>query len=343
MRTFKLSCEILSPIHIGGGNEIDPLSYIIKGEKLHRVSFGVFVANMTDTERSQLEGLIAAGDLIEIRKYIAERVDMERGFLYSVEVSPKVRDLYNDKIDDIQNQLLISPFIRTQGEAKSLVPGSSIKGAIRTAIISELAKNTSLAKPKTFKEEYQFEAKVLGYKDAKNDPFRGVKIRDRTLRNDSTIIREVRNMTKKNGGLLESNDIQIICEVSHSWITGKSINFETEISFDEALFSTHFLSKILTKKQMVKSCTDFYRNKMEGEHKKFYQDSETESCSTQLLDTSLDENSFLLRVGRFSGAESVTLDNYRNPRPPGNRAVWGTTRNLVEGKYPAGWVKVMFA
>ncbi|MBI5142700.1 MAG: hypothetical protein HZA20_11020 [Nitrospirae bacterium] len=45
-------------------------------------------------------------------------------------------------------------------------------------------------------------------------------------------------------------------------------------------------------------------------------------------------------LGRFSGAESVTLDGYRNPRPPGNRRVWGTSRFMVEQMYPLGWVKV---
>jgi hypothetical protein len=36
----------------------------------------------------------------------------------------------------------------------------------------------------------------------------------------------------------------------------------------------------------------------------------------------------------------VTLDNYRNPKPPGNKTQWGTTRNLVEEIFPMGWVKV---
>jgi CRISPR-associated protein Csm5 len=255
-------------------------------------------------------------------------------------VTSQVEILYYSKINDIQNQLLISPFIRAEGIAKPLIPGSSIKGAIRTAVISEFAKTSNLSKPKDYKEEYTFESKVLGYKDAKNDPFRGIKIRDTTLQNDSTIIRNVRNVSRKNGGKLQSNNIQIFCEVSHSSITGKSIYFEIEIIFDKELFSTHFLSKILTKEGIAKSCSEFYRDKMEYEHKKFYQNSEVELCSTQLLNTKFDNESFLLRIGRYSGVESVTLDNYRNPKPPGNKTVWGTTRNLAEGIYPMGWIKV---
>ena len=339
MKTFKLQCEILSPLHIGTGKEIEPLDYIIKGERLYRLSFERFVTDMNENERTTFEGILDKGNLLEIRKYVEERINVERNTLYSMEVSTPIITLYNAKIGNIQNQLLINPFIRTESVSMPLMPGSSIKGAIRTAVISKLANSSGLPKPKDFREENEFESAVLGYKDGKDDPFRGIKIRDKILENDSTIIREIRNVSKKDGRL-QSNNMQIICEVSHSSLTGKTVEFETEVSFDDALFSTHFLSKILTREQIVKSCTDFYRDKMEKEHEKFYKNSEVEKYSKQLLSTTLDNNSFLVRVGRFSGVESVTLDNYRNPKPPGNKTMWGTSRNLAESRYPMGWIKV---
>jgi len=342
MKTHKLSCEILSPIHIGSGDEIDPLSYIIKGKNLYKISFDRFLAGINDAERLKLEELIDRGDLLLLREYVSEHIDTHRQSLYSVVVNPHVIEIYHSKKGDIQNQLLISPFIRTEGEAKPLMPGSSIKGAIRTAVISELAKKKDLPEPKNTKEEYEFESKVLGYKDAKNDPFRGVKIRDKCLDNDATIIREIQNVSKTNGRALKANNIQMICEITHSDITGKFVGYQTEIIFDEKLFSTAFLGTRLTREQIVKSCTEFYRDKMEAEHQKFYENTEAESVSKRLLDTPFDQNSFLLRIGRFSGVESVTLDRYRNPKPPGKKKSWGNTRNLAEGVYPMGWVKVCF-
>lgn len=340
MKTLKLQCEMLSPIHIGTGSELDPLSYIIQENRLYRVSFERFISDMDNDKRVEFENLLDRCAHVGLRKYVSEHINVDKNCLYSTDVSAKVASLYNTKINDIQNQLIVSPFIRTEGETKPLIPGSSIKGAIRTAVISSLAQSSRLSKPKDFREENEFELMVLGYKDGKDDPFRGLKIRDKSLNGNSTIIREVRNVSKRNGSMLQSNDMQMICEVSHSSITGKSVEFETEMSFDESLYSTHFLSKTLTKEQIVKSCTDFYRDKMMKEHEKFYKNSEVEKCSMQLLSTPLDENSFLLRMGRFSGVESVTLDNYRNPKPPGNKTAWGTTRNLAEERYPMGWLKV---
>lgn len=339
VRTFKMKCEPLSPIHIGSGNEIDPLDYTIVGNNLYVMSFGRIVAKLNDDERAKLEALIDKGDLLALRSFITKTASSEMESKYSVEVSSKVRSLYDSKIGDIQNQLLINPFIRTEGEAKPFVPGSSIKGAIRTAIISEIGKNSKLPKPRNYKDERQFESKLLGCRDAKEDPFRGLTIRDISLEADSTIIREIRNVSKTGQGSLESNELQIICEVTHSSITGKAFDFETQISIDQALFSIGILSKSLTIEQIIKSCTAFYRDKMTKEHNKFYANSGSKSYSVQLLETPLEENSFLLRIGRFSGVESVTIDKYRNPRPPGKKRVWGTTKNLAEGKYPMGWLK----
>ncbi len=341
MKKYRLKCELLSPIHIGTGDEIDPLNYIIKEDRFHKISFERFVAAMSDIDREKFEKLIEKGNLIKLRRYVSENIDIETGSIYSSSVSPDAVAVYKSKIDDIDNQLLISPFIRTQGGATPFVPGSSIKGSIRTAIINNLAGNSSLPKPKYPKEEYEFESKVLECKDAKNDPFRGIKIADAHLKEDAAIIREVKNVSRRNEGDLQSNNIQIICEVSNSLITGTTVNFETDISFDDALFSTNFLSKKITIEQVIESCNSFYKDKLEDEHQKFYKNTEAEQFSTMLIDNAkTDKDSFIIRLGRFSGVESVTIDNYRNPRPPGNKSTWGTTRNIAEMKYPMGWVRV---
>jgi len=42
----------------------------------------------------------------------------------------------------------------------------------------------------------------------------------------------------------------------------------------------------------------------------------------------------IIRVGRFSGISAVTINNFRIKE--------AKTRNLFEGKYPMGWVKIKF-
>jgi CRISPR-associated protein Csm5 len=340
MGKYRLQCEILSPVHIGAGDEIDPLDYIIDGGRLYRIAFEKFVMAMTDVERSRFEALLNKGDLIGVREYIVAHVDKVRSSRYSIEVSKQVENLYKSKLGHPQNQLRICPFTRSPGEYKAFIPGSSIKGAIRTAIVSEIAKTSRLPKPRSPEEEREFESKVLGYKDAKSDPFRAVKVGDESLKKEDLTVREVKNVLKKKEGGLASNEIQLMFEVSHSSITGKEVRFDTAISIDEGLLNTKFLGRAIGFEEIARSCKDFYTEKMENEHKKFYKGSEVEPFSNHLLNTPTDKGSFIIRLGRFCGVESVTLDDYRNPRPPGNKTVWGTSRNLAEGLYPMGWVKV---
>ena len=342
MKSYKLQCEILSPVHIGNGQEIDPLSYIIKEENLYYISFDDFVLNMEAVSRCRFEELLEKNDLTGMRSFVADTIDLEKETIYSTSVDYKVAGIYKSKIRDIRNQLRINPFIRTGDQKRPLIPGSSIKGAIRTALISELAQNSNLPRPKGIKEEYQFESKVLRYQDGKEDPLRGIKIRDAQLEKHDTIVRDVKNVSRDSGRTLKSNNIQIFCEMTHSTISGKSTGFESTLNIDNSLYQTKYLKKTFTTDDIIRSCAKFYKDKMTEEHNRFYRGSDLENYSKMLMETPLDNKSFLLRVGRFSGVESVTLDKYRNPKPPGKKNTWGTTRNLADGQYPMGWIKGTF-
>lgn len=339
MKVYRLVCEILSPLHIGTGDELDPLDYIIRDDKFQRISFERIIGRMSDAERTAFESIIDSGDLRKLRAYVHTHPDTLTANLFSIAVSPAVKCLYDDKINDIQNQLLIHPFVRTAGETTPIIPGSSFKGAIRTAVINELAKTGNVPKPRETREEYEFEARVLGSSDAKNDPFRGMKIRDAALVNDDMIIREVKNLKRGNNGVTVTS-IQMMCEVTHSRVSGMGVSFKTELLVDDALQSVKYLSQNLSIAQVIGSCNNFYRDKLEMEHRKFFKNSQFERWSKAVLDVPVGESEFLLRVGRFSGVESVTFDNYRNPKPPGKKAKWGTSRNIAEGMYPMGWIKV---
>lgn len=342
MTPRTIHCEILSPIHIGAAKQINPLQYIITNAKLYKISLEKFVAAMDDAGRTEFEAVIEKEDLVKLRAFMASHINIEHDTVYNVKVSQAIDTLYLEKFDDIRNQLLINPFLRTQNEAIPLVPGSSLKGAIRTAIISELAKQKKLSKPKNFKEERMFESAVLGYDNAKNDPFRALKIRDSLLQGNTTQIRTVENVSRGKGGVLRPTGVQMTCEVTCSFLTGKSVEFETELLFDGLLFKSGFIREKITLDRIKEACNAFYRPKMEMEHEKFYKNSDAKDPSRQLLEVSLEANSFLIRLGRFSGVESVTLDEYRKPRPPGRGSVWGRSRNIMEGRYPMGWIKVTF-
>lgn len=340
MKTIRLHCQILSPIHIGTNLEIDPLQYVVQDGKFYRFSLDRFVSSLGDQEREQFESLIEKSDLVLLRNYMADRINIERDTIYSVDVSPEVAHQYKGKFNDIRNRLLIQQFIRTQNQKTPFFPGSSIKGAIRTAVVNQLAQGTNLSQPRNFKEELQFESSVMRYKDPKSDPFRGIKIRDAQFSNDDMQIAFIKNMAKNDYGHIRPTGVSMVCETTNSGLSKPNISFTTNLIYDEQLFASGTINKTVNTELIVESCQNFYLQKLEMEHANFYKGNEVESASNQLLSETFDSDSFPLRVGRFSGVESVTLDGYRNPRPPGRNKGWGKTRNLAHGNLPMGWIKV---
>lgn len=350
MKRYTLFGEVLSPVHIGSGLEWEPLDYTINSatQKLHRFDIADLLPKMQPEEIEHLNIFNDRGDLNAVKQLITQKAneyltaDQDAG----ITVTPEIADLYENKIDDIRNQLLISPMIRLKSSQQVYLPGSSLKGAIRTAIVSALAKNSGLAKPNPFgREVWNFEATVLKYRDAKQDPFRAVKIQDAALGSDASIICKVSNVSKNENHTLMPNSIQLILEVTHSKVTKsvyrKSLTFHTELRLDVPLMQQrNAVSQKFSIEQIRDCCNAFYRDKLQMEHEKFYAGSFASEISEQLLNEPFAENEFLLRLGRFSGVESVTLDEYRNPQPPGRSRGWGKSRNIADEKYPMGWLKM---
>jgi len=198
--------EILSPVHIGTGSEIEFFDYLIKNGKFYKIFFDDFLFNLGESERNKLLTLINQNNLLDLRKFIISNWNPQRfPFEYSCDVSEEVNKFYANNINNIENQLLINPFIRTTTKKIPYLPASSLKGAIRTAVISELAKN----KIKNSKETNDIEGKVLeclnnrGRLDPTRDPFRAIKIKDAHLASNEIIISRVVNIRRNKMSQLE--------------------------------------------------------------------------------------------------------------------------------------------
>ena len=334
---IKIRCEIVSPVHIGSGQELNPFNYVIKNDTLYKISFERLINTMSASEVKSFEDLIDSGDIVKLRQFIADYPDYDISS-YTVAVTPAVEAACRSNLHNTENQMLINAFLRSANIP--LIPGSSLKGSLRTALLSVTAGKKDLPKPKGYKDERFFENRILNNRDAKNNPFRAIRIRDSFLDADDIIVSQIKNVLMS--GRKKENTIQMMHEISHSVLTGKPVVFDTSIFFDEKLFASGFIKTNFSIEDFIAACRHFYRDKMEYEHNRFYKGNINEAVSMQIMNTPMEDNTCFIRLGRFSGVESVTLDHYRNPRPPGKTNTWGTSRNLAEGIYPMGWVKMIF-
>jgi len=335
-KTMKLRCEILSPVHIGTGEEIPAYEYIIIDNYLIKLNLDKVLYLLSNKDMDKFNQYNEAGDYIGLRKFLVEiyreKEIQDTAIEYKIPVTNDIQKKYEENIDNPENQLLIKMQFRNELSKQPIIPGSSIKGAIRTAILNKLSENFERL-PKNSKGA---EGVLLNAFDDKKkrfnvegDPFKYLKVPDVSLPSDSTYICAVNNAIKNKQGNLIFNDIQMIHEVFYSHLTGNSITFDLEIK----LGNMRVGREIIDEEFIINSCIKYYRNKLEKIDASYFSSTPIlNQINTLINSVNYDNDEFLLRIGRFSGVDSITLDKHRIVKP-------AKSRNLCDGKYPMGWIK----
>jgi CRISPR-associated protein Csm5 len=352
----------LTGVHIGTGNELSPFQYVIRtnnsGEPImHRFSIENLISNLEKIKREELLTLIESNNLIALRKFFDANLD-SKSILYSIPVTKTVEKRYRVKINSIENQLIISEMYRCIGEYfPPAIPGSSFKGAIRTALLDDRAKTI---KDKLFnykssvfarKNKTRFEKEVFGYEDAKKDPLRTLIIRDCTIQGKSSqLVSEVCLFRKRRDGDYDFPGLKMVVELIRGIFLGGDSHGDTEILIDRNLSELTHREVKITIEGIIKSCNAFYKDLFELEWERFYlrADSSPEirnsinAIAHHIRKIDGKSGEFLIRLGRYSQVEGVTVSEFRHPS---SKRGYGKTRTLAltdSGLFPLGWVVVRF-
>ncbi|CUU09193.1 CRISPR type III-A/MTUBE-associated RAMP protein Csm5 [Candidatus Thermokryptus mobilis] len=369
-QVLKVLYRIITPIHIGMGADISPFEYVIKDGNFYRIESDDLISGLSEEQLKRFYSYIESNNLIGLRNVILENFN-ESYAKYKISVTRSVVEKYDKSINDVRNQLLISPFIRSVSDFRPYLPGSSIKGAIRTAIINDAVQNEIKKigrhklkefQKKLFDKKGHWELELVGAivktrggerSDAKRDPFRVLKVSDVYLSDEFFHVGEVLNASvNERRGRVETVGIQMFKEVLLGEVNlSKPVEFEGEIRIDEILSEAKYkgietedriekwIPMALSKDYIIKTCNDFYLNEFKREREFFEFAVDMHDVLDKIgkiLSPSKDE--FVIRVGRFSGVTAVTVNEIRKP----HNKKWGNTKNLFEGKFPMGWVKVKF-
>jgi len=373
-------------VHIGTGEELSPLDYkitskvgdAILGKPVYwKLSSDRILQRLCGDEKamSAFERASVDGNMKELYKFFQENCTHIEDTDYFCEITENFLKSYNEnqKKDPHQNAAKVWQMYHTKGKPNPVIPGSSIKGSIRTALLNnyllDLSDDNYKSLHKNFEQEREsgkFESKMqkelLGYKDAKNDPFRAVLFSDCLFKYADTQLTgglDMVSVNKKTGNL-ESIGAQIQAEVLRGELLGGKAVSELCITINDKLQKTSFSTqreeqpkrnKTITFKDICKSCNDFYWSEFQNEYNKFFKDVSdgSEKLITKLkgkLETAVKaDGQFIIRVGRWSQVEFVTFDdNFRKPLTKkdkfGKPLGYGGTRTLFDydGKYaPMGW------
>lgn len=382
---YKLTLEPLTGIHIGTGEKLTPLDYHIietsnKIKKYVKFSSDRILANLVQSSnKKQLDEFyniskISKDEIDEmkrLRKFFQHKITSEV-IDYPCDLTSEFFRLYeqNSKKSPLENAAEVIQMYRPAGSKTPVIPGSSIKGAIRTAILNDLLSATQEEEPESYdkyRQEYEkykkekkefnpvLQGKLLNFSDPTNDPFRCVSFADATfpvrgsqlvgcLKNISV---ETNNSSYRKGQLKAIDKLQIQAEIIPGTLLSKNSLTATSI----LTLNPTLLSKIeepITIDTLRGACRRFYASEFNLEYDKFYAEAfENEKfikglkAEIKKYNEKVEEpNTFIIRLGRWSQIEYVTFEE--NFRSPIHKNGAGGTRTVFNyrGQYaPMGWCK----
>jgi CRISPR-associated protein Csm5 len=360
MESYLYEFVPITPIFIGSGNELFPYNYIVKNKIYYKIDPAEIYENLSSNEQENFQKEIEKGT-IPFRSYLNRIYKEELGYLYKGEVSKNFEEIYTTKLKGAkkpneENQLIVKEFIESyQGK---YIPGSSIKGAIRTAYLSEsdlfgeiyykLSRRKSIKtapfillgqdgqpeKNKEVKKRAQdLEAKLLHMKTWKvqEDPFKYLIVSDAMPLEEELIkVSEVKRTTKDNTkqdvpmGNIEALKSLMSCGVEKE--------FELRISYIKN-FKEKEVFEYLNKKaqKTLENDIEFYRASGYVKAEKISR--ELKKMLEKIMNDSKNKEA-LIRLGQGIGFNSTTFNLYNRGRNP--KTDEPKTRVVVDN-CPMGW------
>ena len=154
LKTHRLVLTPLSPIHIGCGEEFEPTNYVIDDGVLY--GFDPSRAALTEHQKGKLRGLAEKADLLAIQRFFRDNASVFKPHAdVLIPVSAGVAQQYQQRIgraanDEASGNAVVSKLAidrtgHTGVHRLPFIPGSSLKGCLRTAWLDALNGNSQPA------------------------------------------------------------------------------------------------------------------------------------------------------------------------------------------------------
>lgn len=304
--TIFLKLSVISPVHIGCGEVYEPTSFFINKEKNLLIHFDIthLLRLLSPKEINRFKEICRKGttsSIIELMKFIYNRANDSNIEGHEIPVSKEIvkryHNLLTNRYNQEINQFKIERTVFDSLKGYIYIPGSTIKGAIRTAILNYRYKNHKCNNSKIKEKD------ILEYSDFYNDPFRLLKVSDfypihKPRQQICYAINKKRDPKKHSKTSRLPNIIETI-EPTTEFIGTISL-------YSYSPINTNNIKQPLTIDEIYKALKYFYHNEKHREEKEivYLRNSHTK------LNYNLN-NKYLLRIGRYCGAQNITIDKCR--------------------------------
>jgi len=335
MEKQRIKCFLqnFSPMHVGCDEVYEPTGFVVDEKKSRLVVFDpqAFISGLNRSDREKFSSICRKGtidSILEIYKFLRNRpaqgrsVNTCNGFQSHY---TQVLNLTSGKIKNELNNFKIERTAFCVFDQRPYIPGSAVKGALRTAYLNMLAnkgrdyssdiqkmrkvnsENRKKKKPqinihKKLEEKLLLLDQVPDKEKIFRDPFRLVKVSDfMPAGHAETKILYVVNKKKKTSDKEARGPYQILETVlPGAWFTGEIV-----VDVPQREDATSFAVEL---KELLDSSNLFYVKEKSREDRELISIGVTVPEMPEMNEVSL------IRLGRHSGAESVTIERYRDIR-----------------------------
>jgi CRISPR-associated protein Csm5 len=301
--------RILAPVHIGCDEVYEPMGFVVDEPACTLTAFDPldFFRNLSSGDKSRFTDICRKGtisSLLELSQFMrgkkteGYRVKACRGFIehYKQNISMRLGD--DRKIQNEINKFSIFRTTFHEHTSFPYLPGSSIKGALRTAYLSTLQAHKKL--PSGYRDAKKLETDLLDGGSFNTDPFRLLKVSDFLPVQVTTKIVYAVNEKKKPSKFSARGPYQILEIIDAGSVFMGTITVEDRYATEAGI------KLPLTIEALLESATLFYG------HDKRREDDELKTAGLPFLNMGDLDGGILVRIGRHSGAESVTIEGHRD-------------------------------
>ncbi|MDP2643531.1 MAG: type III-A CRISPR-associated RAMP protein Csm5 [Desulfobacterales bacterium] len=308
--TFHCMLKVVAPLHLGCDEVYEPMGFVVDEENNQLRVFDPidFISGLSDEDRSRFSGICKTGNvdsILEIFKFLNGRkvqgrpIDLCGSFVAHYKKILGIRANEREILTNL-NQFQISRTAFKPSDDRPYIPGSAIKGAIRTAYLNTQNKKKQL--PKSKQRGKELENELLENRSGKieGDPFRLLKVSDfMPVGNSRTKIVYAVNKKKKESPKEANGPYQILEVIEPGAV------FTGQIAV-EKLQSDRFIRQPLDLGQLLASLVGFYGDENAREC------AELNGIGVDGIALEKCNSAIPLRLGRHSGAESLTIKGHRN-------------------------------
>jgi len=345
--------KVLSPLHIGCDEIYEPTGFVVDESRETLTAFDpvAFVSRMDKKDKTRFSEICKKGtveSILEMYQFLRRKpaegktVTLCKGFIshYNKTLSMSIKD--RAKIQKELNNFAISRTSFLASDERAYIPGSALKGSLRTAYLNHANRIQHPETPGGKNAAKDLEKKLLFYSDFSADPFRLVKV------SDFMPVGEVQTRImyavdiKKESGMAARGPFQILEVVVPGAIFRGQIAVEKPVS-----------DGVIKKPVQLQVLLDSSRNFFSKEHKREIEELKTTGISA--MEGMFRPEAIPIRVGRHSGAESMTIEGHRDIKIMGGKGkkdrwddhattIWlasdESKPGVVKNCRPFGWAEI---